>query len=164
MRPTVIAPRFSCERRAQSSSGTSMVEREYREDSPSRARSRAAGVEKKIRVVPLVSSMAVGSNSSRSASNASLAASSTTSAGNVFNLPTYQFTNLPIYQLPKHVLDPIEQIALFLFLVPRARLELLFREDVRQLLEQPALLLVQLLRRLHLHGREQVALAAAVHV
>ena len=41
--------------------------------------------------------------------------------------------------------------------VVRARLELLLRQQLGELLEQVALLLGQLLRRLHLHGGEEVA-------
>ena len=48
--------------------------------------------------------------------------------------------------------------------VARARLELVLRQRLGELFEQLALLAGQLLRRLHLHGREQIAASAAVHV
>src|SRR3989454_6057702 len=66
--------------------------------------------------------------------------------------------------LTKHVFDTVEEIALVLRFVARPRLELLLRERFRQLFEQLALLLRELLRRLHLHGREQIAASASVDV
>src|SRR3954470_17720388 len=65
--------------------------------------------------------------------------------------------------LPEHVFDAIEQVA-FVFLAVRPRLELFFRRILRELLQQLALLARDLLRRLHLHRREQVAASTAVHV
>src|SRR6185503_16889547 len=68
--------------------------------------------------------------------------------------------------LAEHVLDAVEQVALVLRLVAgaRPRLELLLRQHPPQLFDQLALLARELLRRLHLHGGEQIAAAAAVDV
>src|SRR3989442_1654573 len=66
--------------------------------------------------------------------------------------------------LTKHVFDTVEEIALVLRFVARPRLELLLRERFRQLFEQLALLFRELLRRLHLHGREQIAAARLARV
>src|SRR3989441_5895786 len=66
--------------------------------------------------------------------------------------------------LTKHVFDTVEEIALVLLFAARPRLELLLRQRFRQLFEQLTLLLRELLRRLHLHGREQIAASASVDV
>src|SRR6476659_7212248 len=63
---------------------------------------------------------------------------------------------------PEHVLDAIEQVAFVLRLGMRARLEFFLGQRFRELFEDLALFLVQFFRRLHLYGREHVALAAAV--
>src|SRR5438094_1904579 len=70
------------------------------------------------------------------------------------------------FQLAEHVLDAIEQVALVLGRVvsPRTRLELFFRQDLAELVEQVTLFFRQFFRRQHLHCREQVAAAAPVHI
>src|SRR5262249_47461031 len=61
------------------------------------------------------------------------------------------------------VLDAIEEVALVLVFA-LSRLELFLRQRPGEILDQLALLPSQLPRRLHLHGREQVAAAASVDV
>src|SRR6266853_1314963 len=67
MRPTVMGERFSWERRAQSSSSTSIAETRNRLESAAIAASRAAGDAKKTRIVSSRSSTAVGEKSSTAA-------------------------------------------------------------------------------------------------
>src|SRR5262249_39975628 len=68
--------------------------------------------------------------------------------------------------LPEHVLDAVEEVALFLRIVlaARARLELFLRQRFGELLDDLALVARELLRRPHLHGGEQIAAAAAADV
>src|SRR2546430_16313948 len=68
------------------------------------------------------------------------------------------------YDLPKHVLDAIEQVPFVLRILARARFEFFLREDTRQLFEQVPLIFRQLLRREDLNRREQVSAPAAVDV
>src|SRR5262245_11888408 len=114
------------------------------------AASRAVVVGKKMRTDVSSSSTAVGPKSSMRASRRSEEPVWTSIAGQL---------------LPKHVLHAIEEVPfVLLLLVACARFELFLRQRFRQLLEQLPLLLVQPVRRLHLHRREHVAVSAAVHV
>src|SRR5262245_8422128 len=74
-------------------------------------------------------------------------------------------TSMAAYDLPKHVLDAVEEVALFLLgFALGTWLELFLRQRQRKPFEQLPLLFRELRRCLHLHGREQIPLAAAVHV
>src|ERR1051326_527344 len=157
IRPTVTGGRFSCDRRAHSSSGTSTAATSKCLSSCARAASRTAALGKKTRTTSFRSSIAVGEKSSTSARSRSVLSGRTSSAGYVTRSPNHQ-------SLSKHVLDAVEQIALVLVLVARARLELFFRQRLGKILEHAPLVLGQLLRRLHLHRREEIAAAAAVDV
>src|SRR5438067_623808 len=65
------------------------------------------------------------------------------------------------HSLAKHVFHAIEQVPLVLRVVARSRLEVFLRQRLGELFEQLPLILRQLPRRLDLHGREEVAAAAA---
>src|SRR5829696_4852695 len=122
----VIGFRFSCERRAQSSSDTSTAQTSKRSARASRAVSRSVALAKKIRTVPApaTSSAAVGPKSSTNASSRSGASVRTSIAG-------YFFTSA------EHVFDAIEQVALVLRLIAGVGpgLELLFGQHPRELLD-----------------------------
>src|SRR5262245_45013960 len=149
MLPTVTGCRFSCDRRAQSSSDTSTALTANRDASASRAPSRIGALAKNRRAPRSRSSTATGEKSSTIASTRSVSAATTSRAG---------------YALAKHVFDTVEEIAFVLFVRARPRLEFLFRQCVGELLDQLALILRQLLRRPHLNRCEQVAAATAVDV
>src|SRR5438093_606418 len=82
-RPTVTGWRFSCDRRAQSSSGTSTGATRKRAASANRAASRSSAVEKKTRTDSSRSSTAAGEKSSTIASIRSARSQQTSRAGYV---------------------------------------------------------------------------------
>src|SRR5262245_24597317 len=150
IRPTVTGVNPSCERRAQSSSGTSTGDPENDAARARCARSRSAVVRKNARNPPSRSSRAVGEKSSSAAYTRSRFECWRSIAGNFFKSATRNFG------LPEHILDAVEQVA-FVFVLALTRLEFFGGQRVGQLFEQLALFAIQLARRLHLHGGEQVS-------
>src|SRR5580765_8540523 len=162
-RPTVTGCKSACDRRAQSSSGTSMAATWNSGVSEDWAVSRADAVEKNTRIESVRSSTAVGEKSSIAAYRRSGSAARISRAGYAFNSPDYpitQFPNFPI-RLSEHVLDAIEQIPLVLLIFAWARFEFLGRQHIRELVEQVSLFARQFSRCQHLDGREQVAASAS---
>src|SRR4249920_3828880 len=162
-RPMVTGCKSACDRRAQSSSGTSMAATWNSGVSEDWAVSRADAVEKNTRIESVRSSTAVGEKSSIAAYRRSGSAARISRAGYAFNAPDYPITQLPNYpiRLSEHVLDAIEQIALVLLIFACARFEFLGRQHIRELVEQVSLFARQFSRCQYLDGREQVAAPAS---
>ena len=151
-RPTVTGCKSACDRRAQSSSGTSMAATsEFRSERGLRRRRARRAVEKNTRIESVAFFDARSERNRRSQRQDGSASSPA-----VLSSAGYESS-----ALSEHVLDAIEQVALVLLLFARARLELLLRQRPSRAVRAAVAVPRELLRRLHLHGREQVAASAA---